>query len=148
MNEIRKGELRPGPALLLLIISDKVRDDIGVLYAGEREAAAWIGRSQPTYRKWRAELIEAGHLARLGAPRPNAACRWQVMPDPVKTPGLSRSGESTVEQPRKHGGAIEPQRTSPVFTEEKTEVHEVEFEPDVVEAARSYVVAMLGEVGA
>ena len=43
---VRLGpELRPGPAMTLLIVADKVRDDTGILYASERTISdEWLGR--------------------------------------------------------------------------------------------------------
>jgi hypothetical protein len=119
--EIAKGDLKAGPALLLLTICDRVRDDVGELYAGERTVASWIGRSQPTYRKWRADLIKAGLMMRLGG-RPGVAARYWVFPPLSESTGVISSddmeGENPSEQGRKHGRAIEPKRTSPVSSEE------------------------------
>lgn len=90
-TEIAKGELRPGPALLLLTIADRIRDDSD-LFAGERTVASWVGRPQSTMRKWRADLIDAGHMKRIGG-RPGVAARYELFPpDPEVKPKTKGPG--------------------------------------------------------
>lgn len=101
-NEITKGRLKVGPALLLIMLADRIRDDIGELWASERKVASWIGRSQPTYRKWRAELIDADLMKCVRPGRPGVAGRYKIFPSTDETPGLSSQTkvqlENSVEQ--------------------------------------------------
>lgn len=93
MHEIRRlgPQLKPGPGLALVVIADWVRDDIGILWAGERKVAERLGRSQSTYRGWRADLVRLGLMKQLGIARPGVATRWEVLPN---EPESERRGQS------------------------------------------------------
>ena len=103
-NEIARGKLKTGPALLLYTICDRVKDvpedGGGQLWASERTVAGWIGRSQPTYRKWRAQLIDAGLVKRVGG-RPGVAARYTIFPLPTENPVVITSARGT-DNPSEH----------------------------------------------